>query len=173
MASQENKLENQVADIARVARVTAGGRRFSFRALVIVGNKKGKVGVGVAKGADVAAAINKANYQAQQNLVDVPITKGTLPFAVELKHKSAHILLRPSPASRGIIAGGVVRTICSLAGLQGINAKILSRSNNKINNARATLLAFRKANQLLQKQRELKRGGSRAIREGQVSRIKN
>ncbi len=145
-------MDNEVVDIARVTRVTAGGRRFSFRAVVVAGDRKGKVGVGVAKGGDVATAISKANYQAQHNLIEAPIEEGTLPFEVEIKHKSAHILLKPSPSSRGIIAGGVVRAVCGLAGLQGVNAKILSRSNSKINNARATLQAFHKVNELLKKQ---------------------
>jgi small subunit ribosomal protein S5 len=157
MAEDNKKLESVVVDVRRVTRVTAGGRRFSLRAVVIAGDRNGRVGVGVGKGKDVAIAIAKATHQAQRNLVKVPIVDGTIPFEIEAKYNTARVFFKPSPPSRGIIAGGVVRQICSLSGLTGINAKILSRSTDKINNARVVLKAFSEINNILKKRASLNR----------------
>jgi len=139
----EEEFESKLLDLARVTRVTAGGRRFRFRALVVVGDRKGRVGIGLSKAHDVSQAIEKAQKRAKRDLIQVPIKNETIPFEVETKYKSAKILLKPQKKGRGIIAGGVIRTICELAGINNITGKLLSKTNNKINIARATLKAFR------------------------------
>jgi len=142
---EKPEFEQKLLDVRRTARMVAGGRRFSFRAVVIVGNKKRKVGVGVAKGADVSTAVDKAVKQAKRDLIEVPITEdGSIPYRTEAKYSAAKVLLKPAAKGRGIIAGGTVRTICNLAGLENITAKIIGRTNNKLNNARATILALKK-----------------------------
>lgn len=139
--------ERDILDIARVTRTVAGGRRFSFRATVAIGNKQGLVGIGVAKGSDVAQSIDKAYNKAQKRLIEVPRDQGTIPIDVIGHFKSARVLLRPASKGRGLIAGGVVRSLCNLSGIENISAKILSRTNNKINIAKATIDAFSKINQ--------------------------
>ncbi|KKP29687.1 MAG: 30S ribosomal protein S5 [Parcubacteria group bacterium GW2011_GWA2_31_28] len=146
---EKSEFDHRLVDLARVARITEGGRRFSFRALIVLGNKKGKVGIGLAKAKDVASAINKGINQAKTRLISVPMYKGTLPFEVESKFKMVNIILRPLFHGKGIIAGGVARDICELAGFENINIKILSKSKNKINNAKAVLSGFKKINEIL------------------------
>jgi len=142
---EKPEFEQKLLDVTRTARMVAGGRRFSFRAVVIIGNKKGKVGVGVAKGADVSMAVEKAVRQAKRFLITVPITKdGSITDKVEAKYSAAKVMLKPAAKGRGVIAGGTVRAICNLAGIENITAKILGRTNNKLNNARATMLALKK-----------------------------
>lgn len=146
---KEKEIEQRVAQISRVARVTAGGRRFGFRILVIVGNRKGRVGMGIGKANDISDAINKAGRQAVKHMTELPLRNGTIPFEIQAKFKMAKIMLKPLSKGRGIIAGGVIRDICELAGVQNINAKVLSASKSKINNARAIFLAFEKIKELL------------------------
>jgi len=142
---EPQEFDQVVLDIARVARVVAGGRRFSFRATVAIGDKKERVGVGVGKGADVALAIGKATKQAKKNVMNVPMTQEkTLPYETTGKQTSSVVLLKPGLPGRGIVAGGSVRTVCILAGYKDITAKILSRSTNKLNNALATIDALKK-----------------------------
>lgn len=140
-AQEEKEFEQRVLDIARVTRVTAGGKRMRFRACVAIGDKKGRVGVGVAKGADVASAIVKANRQAEKNLVRVSMVRDTIPHRVDAKFGAAVVMLKPAPAGTGIKAGGVVRVLLALAGVPNVVSKIFG-SKNKINNARATILAL-------------------------------
>jgi len=147
------EFEEKLLNLARVTRVVAGGKRFRFRAVVVVGNRKGRVGVGVAKGPDVAIAVQKAAYQAKKNLIDVPIVKGTLPREITQKYNAAVVYLRPAPSGRGINAGGAVRVISELAGLKDIIGKTISRSNNKLNTARATIEAFRQLNLVMNRRR--------------------
>lgn len=141
---KRDEFESKLLDLARVTRVAAGGRRFRFRATVVVGNKKGQVGVGVTKGLDVAQAVEKATRMAKKNLVTVPIFNETIPHEVIAKFGAAQILLRPQRKGRGLVAGGVVRIICNLTGIKNISSKVLGRTSNKINNARATINAFKK-----------------------------
>jgi small subunit ribosomal protein S5 len=141
---KKDEFDSNLLDLTRVERMTGGGRRLRFRATVIVGDRKGKVGLGVAKGLDVAQAIEKATRLAKKNVVKVPIVEGTVPFEVEAKYGSARILIRPQRKGRGLVAGGTVRVICELSGIQDISSKVLSKSRNKINNAKATILAFQK-----------------------------
>lgn len=140
----KDEFESKLLDLARVVRVTGGGKRLRFRAVVIVGNRKGKIGIGIDKGRDVSQAIEKATNKAKKNLVSVVIKEGTIPHQVEAKVGPARILLKPQRTGRGLVAGGAVRTICDLAGIRNISSKILSGSKNKLNNARATVEALKK-----------------------------
>jgi len=138
---KEEEFEQRVVDLARVTRVMAGGKRMKFRACLAIGDKKGRVSFGVAKGADVTAAITKAFNKAKKRVIVVPIINETIPHEVRVKFKSAKILLRPAKKGTGVKAGGAVRILCELAGVANVTAKILG-SNNKINNVKATMLAF-------------------------------
>lgn len=134
--------EEQVISIDRVARVVKGGRRFRFRALVAVGDKKGKIGVGVSKGADVQAAVTKAVTKAKQQMIDVDINdNGTIAHDALSKVSGAKVFLKPASAGTGLIAGGVVRTVLELAGVKNVLSKSLG-SSNKINIAYATVEAL-------------------------------
>ncbi len=122
----------------------AGGRRFSFRATVVIGNHTGTVGLGTAKGTDVTQAIEKAVHKARKNLVVISLQKnGTIPYEVRAKYGSAIIVLKPARMGRGIIAGGPIRAMADLVGIKNITGKILSRTPNKLNNASAALEALR------------------------------
>ncbi|MBC7546448.1 30S ribosomal protein S5 [Candidatus Saccharibacteria bacterium] len=138
---EEKQFDERTLHIDRVARVVKGGRRFRFRALVVVGDKKHRVGVGTAKGADVTAAVTKATEVAKKNFISVSLYKGTLPHEIETKVSGAHILLKPASAGTGLIAGGVVRTILEVAGVSNALSKSLG-STNKINTAYATIAAL-------------------------------
>ncbi len=139
----EEEFEQRLVDLARVTRVVAGGKRLSFRACVIIGNRNGKVGYGVAKGNDVAIAMEKAVRQAKKNIIEAPIVDETIPHPIKQKFKAAEIILRPAKKGRGIKAGGVVRVILELAGIKNATGKILG-SRNKINNVKATFKALEK-----------------------------
>jgi len=140
----KEEFESKLLDLARVVRVAAGGRRFRFRAVVVTGNKEGKVGVGVAKGVDVAQAVEKATRLSKKNLIAVPIVEDTIPHEIQAKFGPAKVLLKPQRKGRGLVAGGTVRIICTLAGIKNISSKILGRTGNTLNNARATILALSK-----------------------------
>jgi len=144
---EKSEYDQKVLDLRRTARVVAGGRRFSFRATVVIGNRTGKVGVGLGKGLDVASAVDKAVAQAKKNIVVVPLnSKKTIPHEVSEKYKAAKIVLKPAREGRGLIAGGPVRVIADLAGIKNLTAKILGRTVNKLNNANAVMGALRKLN---------------------------
>ena len=128
--------------IDRVARVVKGGRRFRFKALVVAGNGKGKVGVGVAKGQDVTSAVTKAGERAKKNLIVVPMKGTTIPHEMETKVAGAHVLIKPASEGTGIVAGGVVRSIVSLAGISNLISKSIG-STNKVNIAYATIDALK------------------------------
>lgn len=132
---KRDEFDSKLLDVARVTRVMAGGRRFGFRTLVAVGDKKSRLGIGVAKGSDVATAIQKATNQAKKNLITVPeITR-----QVEVKFKAARLMIRPR--KEGLVIGGILRQMCRLGGIQGITGKIRG-SNNKVNNAKAFMKAL-------------------------------
>jgi small subunit ribosomal protein S5 len=141
MPAEEKQFDERTLHIDRVARVVKGGRRFRFRALVVVGDRKHKVGIGIAKGADVTSAVNKANDVAKKNMVNVSLYKGTFPHEVEAKVSGAHILLKPASAGTGLIAGGVIRSILEVAGVHNALSKSLG-SSNKANTAYATIEAL-------------------------------
>ena len=139
--SEEKQFDEVTLHVDRVARVVKGGRRFRFRALVAVGDKKGKVGIGSAKGADVTLAVTKATDVAKKHLISVNLYNDTIPHDVESKVSGSHILLIPARTGTGLIAGGVIRSILELAGVKNILSKSLG-SSNKTNTAYATIEAL-------------------------------
>ena len=140
-AREPDEFDQKMIDLARVTRVMAGGKRMRFRACIVIGDHKGKSGWAVAKGADVSLAIQKAVARAKKNMITVSVVNGTIPHDVRVKYKAARILLKPAKEGKGLIAGGVVRSVLELAGIQNIISKILG-SNNKINNVAATFKAL-------------------------------
>jgi small subunit ribosomal protein S5 len=138
---EEKQFDERTLHIDRVARVVKGGRRFRFRALVVVGDRKHKVGIGSAKGADVTAAVTKATEVAKKHFIEVSLYKGTLPHETEAKVSGAHILVMPASAGTGLIAGGVVRSVLEVAGVKNALSKSLG-SSNKTNTAYATIAAL-------------------------------
>jgi len=139
---QKSEFDQQLLDLARVTRVVKGGRRFRFRATMVIGNRKGKVGVGVSKGSDVSIAIQKAVADAKKNMIDVNLDGKTIAYDVLQKLASAKVMLRPAKEGKGIIAGGAVRTVVELAGVKDIVSKSYGTSN-KLNVARATIEALK------------------------------
>ena len=138
----ESDYEEKNLEVARVTRVTKGGKRMRFRVLSVIGNHKGRVGFGLAKGLDVAAATGKATTQARKSLINVPLVNETIPHAVQSKFAAAVVLLKPAPKGTGIKAGGPVRSVLELAGIPNISAKILG-GKNKINNVKAVFVALK------------------------------
>lgn len=135
---KKSEFDQKLIDLARVSRVVSGGKRFRFRACICIGDRKGRVGMGIAKGNDVQTAISKAVLQAKKSLINVATTKGTIPYQVIGIHKGAKVLLKPAQEGTGIIAGGPVRSVLELAGIKNILSKMLG-SNNKVNNVTATI----------------------------------
>lgn len=139
----KKEFDSIVVEIKRVTRVVAGGKRMRFRALVVVGDRKGRVGVGVKKGTDVAGAVGKATSQARKNMISVPIVNDTIPHIVVVKYKAAQILMKPAKLGSGIKAGGPVRAVVTLAGIKNVTSKMLG-SANKISNVRAAYEALKR-----------------------------
>jgi len=139
---EKPEFDQKLLDLARVTRVVKGGRRFRFRATLVIGNRKGRVGVGVAKGTDVAGAIQKAFDKAKKNMIEVDVSSGTISHDVLQKLGGAKVLLKPVSKGRGIIAGGAVRAVMDLAGIKDIVSKSLG-SANKLNVARTTIEALK------------------------------
>lgn len=135
------EFDQKLLDLARVVRVVKGGRRFSFRATMIIGNRKGKVGLGVAKGSDVSGAINKAIEDAKKNMIIVKRLDSTISYRVDKTFCGAQIMIKPAKDGKGIVAGGAMRLIFELAGIRNITGKSLG-SSNKINVAKATFKAL-------------------------------
>jgi len=135
------EFEQKMIDIARVTRVMAGGKRMRFRACVAIGNKKGRVAIGLAKGADVTMAVTKAVNKAKKDFIDIPITNETIPHEIYQKLGAAKILFKPAKKGRGIIAGGAVRILLELSGIKNITSKILG-TGNKVNNVKCTMAAL-------------------------------
>lgn len=143
--NNKNEFDHKMIDIRRVARVMAGGRRFNFRVTVIAGNRNGEAGVGLGKASDTASAIEKAFRQAKKNAIKVKLTKNfSIPAGTEAKFASSRIVLKPAPEGHGLVAGSSLRTVLDLAGIKNATAKILTRSKNKVNIARATIKALSK-----------------------------
>lgn len=140
-AQEEKQFDERTLHIDRVARVVKGGRRFRFRALVAVGDHKGRVGVGIAKGADVTSAVTKATEVAKKSIITVPIYRSTIPHDVQAKVGGANILIKPASEGTGLIAGSVTRTLLEVAGINNALSKSLG-SNNRANSVYATIEAL-------------------------------
>lgn len=140
---EPSEFEHKLLDVARVARVTEGGKRFSFRVTVVIGNRKGKVGVGIDKALNVSSAVEKATANAKKNMIEFPLDSRTIPHEISSKVGSAKVFLMPAVEGRGIIAGGAARAVLELVGIKDVSSKTLG-SSNKVNNARATVEALNK-----------------------------
>ncbi|PJA90289.1 MAG: 30S ribosomal protein S5 [Candidatus Magasanikbacteria bacterium CG_4_9_14_3_um_filter_32_9] len=139
---EKPEFDQQIVDLSRVTRVTAGGKQLSFRALLIIGDRKGRVGYGLEKGKDVQIAVNKAYNHAKKNMITIPIVYDTLPHKITAKFKAAKVMVKPAPAGSGIIAGSVIRTVLELGGVPNASARVIGRSNNKITNVKALFIAL-------------------------------
>lgn len=139
--SNIDKLEEKVVQLNRVSKKTKGGNKMRFAALVIVGDKKGRVGVGLGKSADISSAIMKGATAAKKKMITVTIVNDTIPHSITVKTGAAQVLLKPAPAGTGIIAGGAVRAVVEAAGIRNISSKILG-SGNKASNVHATFEAL-------------------------------
>jgi len=137
------EFEQKIISIRRVTRVMAGGRRFSFSVAMVIGDKKGRVGVGIGKAGDTQLAIDKAVRDAKKHMITVPMNQDAhIPHDVHTKYASSEVMIMPAPG-RGLVAGSSVRTVLELAGVKDVTAKIFSRSKNKLNNARAAVEALK------------------------------
>ncbi|XOU94520.1 MAG: 30S ribosomal protein S5 [Candidatus Kerfeldbacteria bacterium] len=146
---EKDEFDQKLIDIARVTRVMAGGKRMSFRACVVIGDKKGRVAMGLRKGVDVSIAINKAVNAAKKKIIKVNIINDTIPGEIREKFGAAVVMLKPAPKGTGVIAGGAVRSVLELAGVKNVVSKMLG-SHNKINNVHATINALEKAKDIKQ-----------------------
>lgn len=138
---EPKEFDERVIEVRRVSRVVKGGRRIRFRALVAIGDHKGRVGMGVAKASEVSEAVRKATVSAKKNLITVPVINGTIPHEIRVKFGSAKIFMKPATPGTTIVAGGSVRIVAELAGITDLLSKIMG-SSNKINNVSATIHAL-------------------------------
>lgn len=143
----EKEFDERLVQVNRVSKKTKGGNRMSFSALVVVGDRKGKVGVGLGKATDVTSAMRKGSTYAQKHFVSVPMRGTTIPHAIRVKFGAARLLLKPAPPGSGVIAGGPIRAVIEAAGIKDVVGKILG-SNNKISNVYAAIEAIRQLKQL-------------------------
>lgn len=155
----QDGFEEKIVRVSRVSKKTKGGNKIGFSVLMVVGNKQGKVGVGLGKAGDVSLAIRKGSTLARKHAIEVPIINGTIPFEFHIKLGAAKVLLKPAPTGSGVIAGGAVRSVVSLAGISNISSKVLG-TDNQASNVYATIEA-------------LKRLAERYKREGQRKRTKH
>ena len=140
---RRSEFAQKMLGIRRVARVMAGGRRFNFSVCMVLGDKKGRVGVGLGKANDTQLAIDKASRDAKKHMITLELTKNSsIKHNIGAKYNASVIEIRPSPG-RGLVAGSAVRTVLELAGVTDVTAKVLSRSHNSINNARAAIEALK------------------------------
>ncbi len=143
LGEEQRQYDHEVLDVARVVRVVKGGRRFSFRASVVAGNRSGVVGFGLGKSRDVQTAIQKAYEKAVKNVVKTPVIDGTIPYQVMAKYGGAKVMLKPAKPGTGIIAGSTVRIVADLAGITDLVSKRLG-STNKVNTAQAAIKGLSK-----------------------------
>jgi len=140
---EKPEFDQQIVDLARVTRVTKGGKQLSFRVCILIGDRNGRVGYGVQKGKDVQIAVEKAVRQAKKRLIRVPrVHGGTIPHMVQTKYKAAKVMLKPAPQGSGIIAGSVIRTVLELAGVSNASSKMLGKTTNKVTNVKAVFEAL-------------------------------
>jgi small subunit ribosomal protein S5 len=150
-----DEFSEDIVQVNRVSKKTKGGNKIGFSVLVVAGNKKGKVGVGLGKAPDVSAAIKKGVAIAKKHAIEIPIIKGTIPFEVYIKLGAAKILLKPAPLGSGVIAGGAVRSVVSLAGIENISSKVLG-TKNQASNVYATMEALVKLSQRYSREKFLR-----------------
>lgn len=153
---QPSEFEESIIQVNRVSKKTKGGNKVGFSVLAVVGDKKGRVGVGLGKAPDVAAAIRKGVSVAKKHLVTVPIVNDTIPFGTYIKLGAARIMLKPAPVGSGVIAGGAVRSVVSAAGIHNISSKVLG-TGNQISNVYATIEALKRVADMHQKRKNIKR----------------
>jgi small subunit ribosomal protein S5 len=137
----QDGFEEKIVQVSRVSKKTQGGNKIGFSVLMVAGNKSGKVGVGLGKAGDVSSAIRKGASLARKHAIEVPIINGTIPFEFYIKLGAAKVLLKPAPKGSGVIAGGAVRSVVSLAGIQNISSKVLG-TDNQASNVYATIEAL-------------------------------
>lgn len=152
---EPSEFAEQVVQINRTSKKTKGGNKIGFSALAVVGDKKGRVGVGLGKAPDVSNAIRKGIALAKKHMIEVPLINGTIPFRVDIKLGAARVMLKPAPVGSGVIAGGAVRSVVSAAGIANISSKVLG-TNNKANNVQATLEALRRLSERHARTKETK-----------------
>ncbi|MEA1936894.1 MAG: 30S ribosomal protein S5 [Patescibacteria group bacterium] len=167
---EKPEFAQKVIDIARVTRVVKGGKRFSFRTAVVIGDKKGKVGVGVAKGPDMRVATEKAYADAKKNMIVISFKGSTIPYSVYQKLGSAKVLLKPATKGHGIVAGGAVRVVMSFAGISDVSSKMLG-AKNKLNNARATILALEQFKVKKTRERILEEKEAEKVRKAEENKV--
>lgn len=155
MDRQPSEFEEKIVQVNRVSKKTKGGNKIGFSALAVVGDGKGKVGVGLGKAPDVASAIRKGVLIAKTHMIEVPIINGTIPFEFNIKLGAAKVLLKPAPPGSGVIAGGAVRSVVTAAGIHNISSKVLG-TKNQASNVYATIEALRLLS--VRYQREQERG---------------
>lgn len=141
---KKSEFKEKTLDLRRVTRVVAGGKRFRFRATVIIGDERGRVGVGVAKGLDAAQSVQKAQTDARRHMITVPLAGRTIPHEIQAKFSAARIIIRPAPKGHGLKAGGAARSVLLLAGIRDATAKTLGGTKNKLTNAMAAVEALKK-----------------------------
>ncbi len=158
MEYQKNQdgFEERIVQVNRVSKKTKGGNKIGFSVLMVVGDKKGKVGVGLGKAGDVSASIRKGVSLAKKHAIEVPIVNGTIPFEFYIKLGAARVLLKPAPQGSGVIAGGAVRSVVSLAGIENISSKVLG-TDNQASNVYATIEALKRLAQRYKREKEMRK----------------
>lgn len=151
----QDGFEEKIVQVSRVSKKTKGGNKIGFSVLMVVGNKKGKVGVGLGKAGDVSSAIKKGVTLAKKHAISVSIINGTIPFEFYIKLGAAKVLLKPAPQGSGVIAGGAVRSVVSLAGIENISSKVLG-TDNPASNVYATIEALERLSRRYKREKSLK-----------------
>ena len=139
---QQSEFDQKVVEVSRVTSVTGGGKRMRFRALIVIGDRKGRVGMGLRKGRDVAESVTKAVNHAKKNILVIPLVDGTIPHETKVKYKASILVMRPAKPGTGVIAGGAVRQVAEMAGIKNMMSKMFG-SSNKVNNIKAVFSGFR------------------------------
>lgn len=151
-----SEFEENIVQVNRVSKKTKGGNKIGFSVLMVVGDKKGRVGVGLGKAPDVSSAIKKGAAMGKKHLVEVPIIRGSIPFEYNIKLGAAKILLKPAPPGSGVIAGGAVRSVVSAAGIQNISSKVLG-TKNQASNVYAAIEALKQIGVRYKREKEFRR----------------
>ncbi|MFH1186793.1 MAG: 30S ribosomal protein S5 [Candidatus Levyibacteriota bacterium] len=153
--NQVKDFEEEIVQVNRVSKKTKGGNKIGFSVLTVVGNKNGKVGVGLGKAPDVSSAIKKGVAIAKKHAIEIPIINGSIPFEYKIKLGAARVLLKPAPPGSGVIAGGAVRSVVSLAGIQNISSKVLG-TDNQASNVYATMEALKQISVRFYREKSIK-----------------